>query len=377
MLIYTMVFILTFSLLLLSTMVHNGLQKRVLAILPLIALMIITGTRYYMGGYDIYNYANTFKQAPYLGNFHLLHVLSTRRIIGSDIGYQLLNSIIKTLGFNFFGFTLIVAIFFYISVYIGLSKFTDNLNLVLLVLMYKTFLGLTFVYMRQCIAVGIFLLSIKYIYQSKPIKYFLLIFLASTIHFSAIFLFFCYFLKFIKITRRGLIVFSVIMASSFIISLMDINVLSFLGYFAKFFSGSAQEKINAVAGNNNLYQGRSSVLHLIEFIGLDTLLIINFDNIKLDEKKGLMIKLFLCTLPFYSLLANQAILSRVPFYFLLSYALIIDYISEDRRQAIKLLIYTIVALICFAGLFKFAASFDGGVMLNYRSILGNRLSIFR
>ena len=156
MLIYSLVFFLAVVLLLLSLLIQKRYFRNVLAVLPLIILSLVTGTRYYMGGYDIYNYANTFNITPYLGNFHLWNTFKSEGFFGAEIGYKFINSLVKSLGFNFFGFTLIVSIFFYICVYVGLSKFTENMNLVIVVLMYKAFLGLTFIYMRQCITVGIF-----------------------------------------------------------------------------------------------------------------------------------------------------------------------------------------------------------------------------
>lgn len=376
MLIYSLVFFLAVVLLLLSLLIQKRYFRNVLAVLPLIILSLVTGTRYYMGGYDIYNYANIFNMTPYLGNFHLWNTFKSEGFLGAEIGYKFINSLVKSLGFNFFGFTLIVSIFFYICVYVGLSKFTENMNLVIVVLMYKAFLGLTFIYMRQCITVGIFLLAIKYIYKSKPIKYIVLILVAATIHFSAIFLLPFYFLKFIKLTRKGIILFSVIFTFSFLISLLNIDLLSHLHVLSGFFSDAGQEKLDSVAGGNSLYQGGTNILHLGEFLVLDGFLILNFDKIKLDEKKDLMIKLFLSVLPFYSLFANEGILVRMPFYFLLAYALVIEYIVDKKNISIKLLVYATVAMISFIGMYKYAAQFDAGAMFVYKSFLEYNLSIF-
>lgn len=376
MIIYATSFSVAAIFLLFSSIFKKNRAINFTAIIPLILLCLITGTRYYMGGYDIYNYADTFNSVPYLSDFHLLTMLKTNGIIGSEVGYQLLNSFVKTLGFNFFGFTLIISIFFYVCVYVGMSKFSTNMNLVVVVLMYKAFLGLAFVYMRQCIAVGIFLISLKYIYESKPIKYVLLILLASTMHFTAIFLLPCYLLKKIKLTRKKIIIYSVLFTASYLFALLNINLLSHITVIENLFSGSAQEKIGSVAGENSLYQGGTNILHLLEFLVLDISLILNFNKIKLKEKESLMIKLFLCILPFYSMFANEGILIRLPFYFLLSYPVIIEYLARNRSLSVKLIIYIIVIIISFLGMYKFAVDFDAGAMYVYKSFLAYHLSIF-
>lgn len=376
MIIYTTIFSVASIILLFSSVSEQNKVINLAAIVPLILLCLATGTRYYMGGYDIYNYANTFSTVPNLSNFHLITTLKTEGIVGSEIGYQFLNSIVKTLGLNFFGFTLVVSIFFYVCVYVGLSRFSINMNLVVVIFMYKAFLGLTFIYMRQCIAVGIFLISIKYIYESKPVKYVLLILLAATIHFTAIFLLPCYLLKVIKLTRKKIVIYSVLFTVSYLLVLLNINLLSHLTVIANLFSETAQEKIGSVAGDNSLYQGGTNILHLVEFLVLDGLLIFNFKEVKIDKKKNLMIGLFLCILPFYSMFANEGILSRIPFYFLFSYAAVIEYLINGRSVSVKLLTYIVVILISFVGLYKFATQFDAGAMYIYKSFLEYHLSIF-
>lgn len=89
-----------------------------------------------------------------------------------------------------------------------------------------------------------------------------------------------------------------------------------------------------------------------------------------------MIKLFLSVLPFYSLFANEGILVRMPFYFLLAYALVIEYIVDKKNISIKLLVYATVAMISFIGMYKYAAQFDAGAMFVYKSFLEYNLSIF-
>ncbi|GEL13709.1 membrane protein [Lapidilactobacillus concavus DSM 17758] len=375
--IYSLVFLFATTLLLFSTLIPKKQYRNLIAIVPIGILSIITGTRYYMGGYDIYNYDNTFNITPVLNDFHLLDTIKSSGLFGSEIGYKFLNSLIKTLGFNFFGFTLIVSVFFYVCVYAGLSNFTNNMNLIVVVMMYKAFLGLTFVYMRQCIAVGIFLLSIKYLREGKFLKYCILILIASTIHFATIFLIPLYLLRYVKLTKKRIIIYSIVFTLTIFISMLNINVLSHLGVLSSLFSGSAQDKIDSVAGSGNAYQGGTNLLHLAEFLVLDIFLILGFDRIKLDKNKEIMIKLFLCILPFYSLFVNEGILVRMPFYLLLSYGMVIEYLVENKSVGIKLIIYSAVSVICFLGMYKYVSQFDGGIMMTYRSFLQYGLSIFR
>lgn len=358
---------------------RNKVFNRMISIILLIGLCLITGTRYFMGGYDIINYSNFFQTTPTLNVLPLRELLIEKGIIGGDIGYLLINSFIKTIGFSFFGFTLIVAIFFYSSIYITFKKYINNFTLFLVFFFYKSFLDVTFVYMRQSIAIALFFLSLKYLDNRKFFKYALIIVIASTVHFSAIILLILIPLKQLKITRKILIIYSVILTLSYIITYYNINIVSYIYPFFDFLKGTANMKLESAAGLNSLYESsKTNILHLVEFLVIDAILIYSFDSIDVtDSKKDTAIKLFLCLLPIFSIFAGQEIFIRMKYYLILSYPLVLEY-SFVKFDKVKITVIVLVAsVLCYFGMLKFAMQFDGGVMLNYESFLQHDVSIFK
>ena len=59
--------------------------------------------------------------------------------------------------------------------------------------------------MRQSITLAIFFLSLKYIEEKKPLKYFGSIIVASLIHSAALILIPVYFIRLVKLTKKKII----------------------------------------------------------------------------------------------------------------------------------------------------------------------------
>lgn len=378
MIFYTSILCISGIFMIISGITNIGAIKNVFAILVIILLALLSGTRYHLGGYDYSNYEYMFQLAPTLNNLNLISYVQENGLIGSDVGWTLINSITKSMGFNFYGLTVFVAIFFWFTLYFVLKKYMTNINIFFVIAMYKYLLDVSFIYMRQSVAVAIFILSLRYILKKKVIPYMLLVVFAATVHFSAVILIPIYWINRIKITQKRLFWYTVLFSSSFILVLLHVDIISMFGFLSNIVSGSGAQKISE-ASNGTLYGEvgiLSSILHLIEFLIVVFFLIKNFDKMELyDEKKELMIKLFMLLLPIYSIFATSSIMVRYGFYFLFTYSVIIDYLVVKVNIINKIFWYVLLIIVSFLGMYKFVIGFDDGADLYYDSFIFHNESI--
>ena len=167
----------------------NEKEKRIFEISVLLLLCIISGTRYNLGGTDYFVYKKAYGAVPMIRDFNFANIQNVDGTFEMEKGYLFLNSLVKTMGLNFYGFTLIHSMIFYLCMYIGLKRYTKNFNYFLVVFLYKMFFYDTFISMRQSISIAIFFIAVQFIEKRKPIKYFALCILAFLFHNSAIILF--------------------------------------------------------------------------------------------------------------------------------------------------------------------------------------------
>lgn len=253
---YIIVFVFCIIMLIINNYLKEQKEKKIFEIITLFILCIISGTRYYLGGTDYYAYERIFESVPYLSKFDFMRVQNISGTYGSEIGYLFLCSVIKTLGFNFFGFTLVHSVIFYICLYIGLKKYTKNFNFLIIIFLYKIFFYNTFISMRQSITIAIFFIAIRFIQEKKIIKYFLCCTLAVLFHNGALLLYFVYFINKIKLTKKRIIILNCIFIPTMIISFLNIPFLSqFQGIVNLFSNNIASYKmsnlINSVPDSRN------------------------------------------------------------------------------------------------------------------------------
>jgi hypothetical protein len=88
-----------------------------------------------------------------------------------------------------------------------------------------------------------------------------------------------------------------------------------------------------------------------------------------------MVKIFLCLLPIFTLFRNYEILTRIKDYFTISYGFILSYIATIQKGRFRFITYTLTAMWCAFGFFRFIMLFDGGAMLKYKPniLLGRSL----
>lgn len=353
-------------------------DKKYVEIGTVVVLCIMSGTRYYLGGTDYYIYHTVYDNLPKLKDFILnySHLHEYYKTYGFETGFLLYNSFLKTIGINFYGFTLINSIIFYACFYKGYQRYCNNFNLLIIVFLYKLFFYNTFISMRQSIALAIFFATMHLIEEKKLIKYFLCCFLALLFHNSALFLFPLYFINKIKLTRKKIIVANLIFIPSMLVSYLHFPVMKYFGFILVFFNNT-----NSLDKANKLLYGDTlqaiGIFHTLEYFLIMFFVIWYYNKIiKISTHANFILVLFLILLPILTLFRGYEILTRIKDYFTLTYGVILLYLCDmdDRRR--RGLVQIAAILICAFGFFRFILLFDKGGMIPYQSYLLKGISIF-
>lgn len=364
--------------LLINNLLTNKYCKKILAVTMLILLCIISGTRYELGGTDYYLYRFVYDGLPSLGEFleNFKNLDSFYQTFGWERGYLFFNSLCKTLGFSFYGFTLVESIIFYIFMYIGYKKYSDNFSLLIIVFLYKIFFYNTFISMRQSITLAIFFVAMHYIQEKKPIKYYICCLVALIFHNAALVLFLLYPISKVKLTKKLLIRLNIIFIPTIIIGQLKLPVFQAFGFLGKIFTNDA-----AISKAQTIISGTSTsglnIFHILEFFLIMLLVLIYYNKIvAVDKNAEFILKVFLCLLPIMTLFSGYEILTRVKDYFTLTYGVILGYLCliSGKKHLATIQLGTVI--ICAFGFFRFISLFDNGTLMPYVTYLTKGISIF-
>ncbi len=173
-------------------------QKKRYIIFVCIIMVLQSGLRNLAVGADTYAYYLDFQSSGYSSWNELISkfILYYTERIGKDPGYPLLVKLFYSIIPDYRYFLIAVAAFFFYSLGKLIYKYLNNIYEIFLgVLVYQTlfyeFFSITGI--RQTIATGLALLSIKYAVKHKIIPFILIILFASTIH-KSVFLFFIFYI---------------------------------------------------------------------------------------------------------------------------------------------------------------------------------------
>jgi hypothetical protein len=323
-------------------------------------MALISGTRL-VGGTDFIVYLAQYKNVPTFPDVLLLD----RHEMKFEYGYVYITSFFKTIGISFFGFCLIHAMVFYACLWKGLKRYTNHFGLVIFVFLYKLFFYNTMISMRQSLTVALFLLIIPYIEQRKWIKYYICAFLIAKIHNGAYLFLVLYPLTYFVLTKGRIRFLNIIFIPTIFIGLLGIDATS----------DEMAQKAQGYFNNENL--SPIGIFHTLEYFLIMFILYNNLDKLNLNDKKvHLVIMLFLCLLPLFTLFRGSEILTREKDYFTIFYAVILGYII-DRCPRSKTLYYLGTFLLCAFGYYRYVILFDNGAFLRYKSwLLDPQFSFF-
>lgn len=258
-----------------------------------------------------------------------------------DIGYSILNALIKMFGGGTQTLFFIVAFLTQYLLYLNLKKYTNYVLLAYLI--YYTFFFFIFDLsgIRQGLAMQIFLYAIKYIKEKNFWKYLWFIFLAASIHWTAGILIVLYFF----VNRKPpLILVAVIVIFSTVVFTFQIKFLgAVMGNLLDQLNGYSllEAKVKGYTTIENFSQKRSwNVYSVYIYLRLLIVLILSYKlRYKIAEKTpyfniffNLLVLQFLCIYTFYEFYEMS---ERFKFYFLISEVVLITFIIQSLEQRYK------------------------------------------
>ena len=309
--------------------------------------VIISGFREMIGGFDVYIYGEVF-EAP--KEFILAYKPFEK---GFAFYFVLLKGISNNRSFMFFMTALIMTLLHFRAI-----KNLSPLVYFSVFIFFCKFFLMSFVYLRQGLAMGIIWLAIPYIQDKKYIKFFGLVFIACFFHKSSLVFIPLYFYGNTNIKNIQLLLFTIILAIIAISPLGNLITTAF-----------SEETDNAQL---SLYSSKSSgvnFFYLIEIIVL-TILSLNFRNEFYKNKESTIV---LNGLVGYIMIVIMGITNatfiRFSWYYLIFVVLALPYMyafinDQKNKQTFKLLVFFYFALLFF----RLLISYDGGDLLPYKSI---------
>lgn len=351
----------------------NKRSKKILDIIVLGLLIFLSGTRYYMGGNDVYVYENVYNNTTTVKNIldYLITGLNNGINENYEIGFQLICAISKALQLSYWGFILVCSTLFYLLMYSGLKRYVNNWAIFISLFMYKIMFYNTFISIRQGLTLAIFCYALQFIHEKKTIKYFISCLIAFEIHRGALVLFVLYFLNYLPISKKGVKYVALAFAPTwFLREMIDLGpllnqIIDVIGMNQKSNTWTeASEPIN--------------LLHTIECYVVIFLIVRFYDKIvKQNDIAELIIKLVLVAVPIFTLFSNWIVMTREKDYFVLLYGIVLSYgCSCDISNRTKAVLKVAVLIACLIGMIRYVLVFDNGVLMTYRSFIFEGCSIF-
>ena len=346
---------------LLSENTTDKQQKQQFGLFALVTLCIASAFRYYnIEGCDYNIYENWYNNVVTLQNLDSVNLTG----LVYEKGYYYLMSFFRTIGLSFYGFCVVLSSFFYFCLWNGFKKFTNHYGLLTLAFAYKLLFYDTHISMRQPITIAGFFLIMHFIQEGKWVKYYIVTILLTRFHNGAYILLLLYPLKFFKVTKGRFILLNLLFLPTIVVGLAGIDILGPIGTFI---ADNAECEMAAVKADKYFgieNQGTISLLYTIEYFLLAFLVYKNYDKLGLNQpKRQLILKLFLCLLPLFTLFRGSEILTREKDYFILTYAIIVGYILDSNvRKDIKKIIYAFVVSLCVYGYFRLLFGFNGDML---------------
>lgn len=339
-------------------------QRNQITIACLIILTLVSGTRL-VGGLDFLTYEGHYRNLPTFPDVLNLNLRNNNY----EIGYTYIASFFKTIGISFYGFCLIHAAFFYFCLWKGIKRYTSHFGIVILVFLYKLFFYNTMISMRQSITVACFMLMVPLIEEKKYFKYYIAAFFVSFIHNGAYLLFLIYPLVYIALSKFRIKWLNIIFIPTLFIGMAGIDVLGPIGHFLQ--DNAANE--NMMKKSAHYFESENlspiGIFHTLEYFLLMLFIYVNIEKIDLENQKvHIVMWMFLCLLPLFTLFRGSEILTREKDYFLIYYAVIIGYLVDELPKY-RTLIYSFITLLCAFGYYRYVILFDGGHFLKYHSWL--------
>lgn len=372
---YVLIFLICIIAYIIDKGIKNNSQKKIVEISIVIILAVFSGTRYKLGGWDYGIYNDIFDWAP---NFFDFDFFVTNKY-GTEIGYIFFNTIIKSLGFNFYGFTLIHSALFYFLLYRGLKKFDIDFSFFIIIFLYKSCIFNTFVSMRQSLVIVILLNALYYLVNDRPIRYLLCILPCVLIHTSSIILLPLVCMRNLNFSKKGLIIYGATFLILFVINILNIYQFNPSNLIYHLFSNNVtiMNKVETYYVNA---ESSISLLSTIENYLILLLLILTYRKVyKYSSKEHkIIINTFLMIIPIVTFFRSFEIMIRLRDYFSIFTPFVLYYISNVFKRKERFVYTILIFAFSFIGYYRYIYTYDSGefALKNYQSYLTKNISIW-
>ncbi len=312
-----------------------------------ITYIIISGLRDMIGGFDVYIYGEVFESTKE----NILIYDSFEK--GFEIYFVILKNISDNRSFMFFATALIMSLLHFKAI-----RILSPIVYFSLFIFFCKFFLMSFVYLRQGLAMGLVWIAIPHIQNKKYIKFFVPLLIAYFLHKSALIFGPLFFFGNIKTKNTQILLFSI---------LLIVIIISPLGnLLTVFFTESIDDqKLANYSNEDSVF----NFFYLIEIILL-TVLALNFRTEFYKSKETTVIfNGFLGYILVLILGLTNATFVRFAWYYLIFVAIALPYIytymiNLKNKQVYKLLVFLYFGLLFF----RLLISYDAGDLLPYKTI---------
>lgn len=343
-----------------STIYVNS--NSVIYLLIVMAVILMTGFRDMLGGYDVFVYAHFFQQVPPLSDIIRLAQFDPVLYSHFEPGYLFLNSLIKTINTDKYFLFFVIAVLTYF--FVAKSFYRYPLYTTAFLLFFAKFFIVTFVYTRQCIAMGIVWWGIKFLEENRKYIFILILILATSIHYSALVVFPIYIISHWKFSHKCLL-------SIFVLSLV-LGITPFIKWGMNYANGFIG--LNKLNGYAETAQSTFHIPYFIETSLLAFCVLKYRDTLYKNERLGIALNMLILYIIFSFLTLRDSGVVRFIWYFFLGYAVLVPFFL---KKIIKDKILIIIIVLTYFGFvyFRNVIIRDGGSNVPYKSIFMNINSI--
>lgn len=331
-------------------------------------LLFIGGFRWKTGN-DWYNYEIMFNKLGDLKDLFTNTKAYIEYYSDIELGYRILNSIIKSIGLGFQSILLLTNLFLMYTLYYFIKKHSKKYMLSLLLYYSIFFLHFNMSLIRQGIALSFFMISIDMIMDQNLLKFLITVLIGALFHISILIVIPVYFLRTIKISKGNLLI---ILFVSYIIRILNISISSMIFFILPDFITS--DLVHYI----NTYQNVSFFTfgNLERFI-MAIVLIFTYEKlVKINKDNILYFNIYIIYLLFNLLLfENIGILTRIRFYFQLQYIIIIPILLGLLKDNFsKMIAYIYVFSLSIIPLVNFLNGYVNSILYNpYKNYIINKI----
>ena len=307
-------------------------------------LILFMGLRATNVGCDVIQYFNRYKNANVMYNLGITY---------SEWGFNYISYFFHDyLKLDFQFFLLFIAIVCIVSLSVCIYKYSDDILLSFILYLTIGNFALNMSGLRQTIAISLSLFAIVMAEKRKPILFYLLIFVASIIHNSALIFMPVYFLWGKTINRKYAFILLIIAVSAFFYRQLLNPIITYL-------SPERYSKYSLIEG----YSINCLVILVPIIFCIYSLLFLNTDEDGKFDKKNSFFYCFSCISIFMMILSlNNGQLGRLAYYFSIGNLITVSAAMKSHKQydrKIATIIEIIMIVLC---LLYFFISTPGGTL---------------